>query len=77
VDSYGSSFLFPRNVDSIGGCGSGRGEEPAGKCPPPDSDPLTALSLEELTPARQNNSPQAHIADSTSKTQSPFDLFSQ
>jgi hypothetical protein len=33
-----------------------------GKCPPPDSDPLTAASLEELTPACQDNSPQAQIS---------------
>jgi hypothetical protein len=30
----------------------------AGKCPPPDSDPLNDASLEKISPACQDNSPQ-------------------
>jgi hypothetical protein len=41
------SFLFPANVDSIGGCGLEGGKEPAGKCPPPDSDPFSETEFAE------------------------------
>jgi len=38
-------FFFPRYVDSVIFAGPGRGKEPAGKCPPPDSDPFSAFEL--------------------------------
>src|SRR6266536_5262807 len=51
---------------------SGGGEEPSGaKCPPPDSDPLTAHSLEKIWSARQ-----AQFAASTSR-RFEFDKRSQ
>ena len=51
-----------------GGCGSGRDEEPSGgRCPPPDSDPFSDAEFGKNPPACQDNSPQARIADSSSR----------
>src|SRR6266581_279532 len=44
----------------------------AGKCPPPDSNPLETRSLEEITPTCQARNPQPRIADSSSKNAVSF-----
>src|SRR5215211_4924526 len=41
-----------------------------GECPPPDSDPLSALSLEKTSPVSQANLPEAPIADPFPEKQS-------
>src|SRR5207237_10755865 len=46
---------FPRWVDPAAR-GSGRGEELAGKCPPPDSDPFDSTEFGKMTPVSQDNS---------------------
>jgi hypothetical protein len=38
----------------------------AGKCPPPVSDPFSNAELERIPPARQAQSPQSQIANSSS-----------
>jgi hypothetical protein len=54
--NHSSSFLFLANVD-FAIAGLERGEEPAGKCPPPDSDPFNDAEFGKNPTARQAKSP--------------------
>ena len=57
---------FPRRIDSAIRR-SGKGEEPSGESPPPDSkSALVTPSLAGISPTRQTNSPQAQVTDSSS-----------
>ena len=41
-------FFFPAEL-ILGSCGSGRGEEPSGESPPPDSDSIGVLKKSHLS----------------------------
>ena len=66
MDSYGSSSLFPRYVDSVIR-GFGRGEEPSGANVLRLIQNPLERSLEKITPACQARNPQPRIADSSSR----------
>src|SRR5260370_6554817 len=56
----------------FGVAGPERAKNPAGKTPPPVSDPFSDAEFEKISPARQANSPQAEVADSSSTNAASF-----
>ena len=56
----------------FGVAGPERAKNPAGKTPPPVSDPFSDAEFEKISPARQANSPQAEVADSSSRNAVSF-----
>jgi hypothetical protein len=52
MDSCFRPFFFPAEL-LLWNRGSGRDEEPAGKDPPPDSDPFSDAEFEKISPVRQ------------------------
>src|SRR5438034_6827388 len=69
MDSYGSSSLFPRYVDSVIR-GFGRGEEPSGANVLRLIQNPLERSLEKITPASQDNFAAAPTAESQSNKRS-------
>src|SRR5436190_24236799 len=62
-------FFFPVTL-ILRFAGPEGAKNPAGKCPPPDSNPLETRSLEKITPACQDNFAAAPTAESQSNKHS-------